>query len=83
MSYRTQDDAVVLILFAVFSFLALAALLVAWGRGRQWGDLSSRRHYGEALTEEEQKALSRSRRNFWIWAGISLIFTALTFLTLR
>ena len=80
---RIQNDAAILILFLVFLLLSLAALLIAWFQGRQWGDLSSRRHYGEALTEEEQKALKRSRRNFWIWAAVSLICAALSFFALR
>lgn len=72
-----------LILFLTLLFLALAALIVAWIQGRQWGDLSSRRHYGEALTEEERRAMKRSRRSFWIWAGVSLLLTALSFFVLR
>ena len=83
MTYQTQNNAVVLILFLTFLTLSLAALLIAWFQGRQWGDLSSRKHYGEALTEEEQKALRRSRRNFWIWAGVSAVFAAFLFLVLR
>ena len=77
-----QNNTAILILFLVFLSLALAALLIAWFQGRQWGDLSSRRHYGEALTEDEQKALKRSRRNFWIWAGVSAVFAALSFYAL-
>ncbi|MBQ9648326.1 MAG: hypothetical protein IJV43_08210 [Oscillospiraceae bacterium] len=83
MTYRIQDDATVLALFLVFLLLAVAALIVAWGKGRQWGDLSSRRHYGEALTEDEQKALGRSRRNFFLWAGVSLAMAALSFYALQ
>lgn len=78
-----QNNTAILILFLVFLSLALAALLIAWFQGRQWGDLSSRRHYGEALTEDEQKALRRSRRSFWIWAGVSAFFLALSFFVLR
>ena len=83
MTYQTQDDAAVLILFLTFLLLSLAALLIAWFRGRQWGDLSSRRHYGEALTEDEQRALKRSRRSFWLWAGVAAVFAALSFFALR
>ena len=83
MSYRIQDDATILVLYSVFLLLAVAALVVAWVRGRQWGDLSSRRHYGEALTEDEQKALKRSRRNFFLWAGVSLVMAALSFFALQ
>lgn len=78
-----QNNTAILILFLVFLSLALAALLIAWFQGRQWGDLSSRKHYGEALTEDEQKALRRSRRSFWIWAGVSAFFLALSFFVLR
>ena len=78
-----QNNTAILILFLVFLSLALAALLIAWFQGRQWGDLSSRRHYGEALTEDEKKALRRSRRSFWIWAGVSAFFLALSFFVLR
>lgn len=78
-----QNNTAILILFLVFLSLALTALLIAWFQGRQWGDLSSRKHYGEALTEDEQKALRRSRRSFWIWAGVSAFFLALSFFVLR
>ena len=78
-----QNNTAILILFLTFLSLALAALLIAWFQGRQWGDLSSRKHYGEALTEDEQKALRRSRRSFWIWAGVSAFFLALSFFALR
>ena len=78
-----RDNGTILILFLIFMVLALAALIVAWLRGRAWGDLSSRRHFGEALTEEEQKALKRSRRSFFIWAGVSLVATAFAFFTLQ
>ena len=79
---RVQNVDVLLTLFLVFLLLSAAALIVAWARGRQWGDLSSRRHYGEALTEAEQQALRRSRRSFWLWAALSLIFAALAFFAL-
>ena len=78
-----QNNTAILILFLTFLSLALAALLIAWFQGRQWGDLSSRKHYGEALTEDEQKALRRSRRSFWIWAGVSAFFLTLSFFALR
>lgn len=78
-----QNNTAILILFLTFLSLALTALLIAWFQGRQWGDLSSRKHYGEALTEDEQKALRRSRRSFWIWAGVSAFFLALSFFVLR
>ena len=77
------NDAARLVLFLVLMLLAFAALAVAWAMGRQWGDLSSRRHYGEALTEEERAALGRSRRAFFVWAGVSAVLTALSFLALR
>ena len=73
----------ILTLFLIFMVLALAALIIAWLRGRAWGDLSSRRHYGEALTEEEQLALKRSRQSFFIWAGVSLAAAAFAFFALR
>ena len=76
------NSAVILALFAGLLFLALAAFVAAWASGRQWGDLSSRRHYGEALTEDEKKALRRSRRAFLIWAGVSLLSAALSFYAL-
>ncbi len=69
--------------FLVLITLSLAALIVAWAKGRQWGDLSSRRGFGEVLTDEEQQALARSRLHFWIWAGASLVLAALSFLALR
>ncbi|MBE7007897.1 MAG: hypothetical protein E7422_01920 [Ruminococcaceae bacterium] len=78
-----RSDALLLSLFLAFLALALAALAVSWIRGRQWGDLSSRRHYGESLTSDENKALLRSRRDCLIWAGISVISTALAFWMLR
>ena len=78
-----QNNTAILILFLTFLSLALTALMIAWFQGRQWGDLSSRRHYGEALTEDEQKALRRSRRSFWIWASVSAFFLALSFFVLR
>ncbi len=71
------------VLFAALLLLAFAALVVAWAKGRTWGDLASRRACGEALTEEENTALKRSRRTFCVWAGISLVLTALSFLALR
>ncbi len=77
------NSAAVLVMFAAFLFLSLAALVAACVRGREWGDLSSRRHYGEALTEEEKTALRRSRRSFLIWMGVSLISAALSFFALR
>lgn len=78
-----QDNGRLLTLFVIFLTLSLAALIGAWVRGRKWGDLSSRQHYGEALSEEERKALRRSRRDFCIWAGASLIFAAFAFWALR
>ena len=79
---RVQNVDVLLTLFLVFLLLSGAALIVAWVRGRQWGDLSSRRHYGEALTEDELAALRRARRSFWTWAGVSLALAALSFFAL-
>ena len=71
-------------LYKVLSILLVAAaIIVAWVRGQRWGDLLSRRRCGEALTEEEQELLRRSRRSFWIWAGISLVMAALSFYALR
>ncbi|MBR3561765.1 MAG: hypothetical protein IKN81_09645 [Oscillospiraceae bacterium] len=80
---RLQDGNTLLALFALFLLLSVAALTVAWWHGRRWGDLSSRRHYGEALTEEEQTMLRRERRSFLIWAGISLALMALSFFALE
>ncbi len=79
---QLQDGNTLLTLFLLFLLLAAAALVIAWHYGRRWGDLSSRRQYGEALTEDEQTALRRARRNFWIWAGISLVLMALSFFAL-
>lgn len=78
-----QNDGVLLTLFLVLLAFALAALIAAWVRGRQWGDLSSRRHYGESLTSDERRTLERSRRDCLIWAGISVIAAALAFWLLR
>ncbi len=83
MDILLRNDETLLILFLSLSFLAFLSLLAAWFTGRRWGDLSSRRHFGEALTEEEMKTLRRSRRSFWVWAGISLVFLALSYLSLR
>ena len=80
---RLQDGNTLLTLFAIFLLLSAAALVIAWHYGRRWGDLSSRRHYGEALTEDELAALRRARRSFWIWAGVSLALAALSFFTLE
>ena len=80
---RVRNDGAVLTIFLVFLLLSAATLIVAWAQGRQWGDLSSRRHYGEVLSEDEQKALRRSRRNFWLWAGASALLAAAAFLTLQ
>ncbi len=78
-----QNNGTALTLFLTLLTLSAAALGAAWVLGRQWGDLASRRHYGEALSAEEQAALKRSRRSFWIWAGASLFFAVLAFYTLR
>ena len=78
-----RDNGTALTLFLIFLALSAAAVIVAWAQGRRWGDLSSRRRYGEALTEEEQALLRRSRRSFWIWAGVSLTMAALSFYALR
>ena len=78
-----RDDGAALTLFLIFLGLSAAAIIIAWAQGRRWGDLSSRRRYGEALTEEEQGLLRRSRRSFWIWAGVSLVMGALSFYALR
>jgi len=83
MEYLNENSDRALAMFLVFLTLSLAALVIAWIRGREWGDLSSRRHYGEALTTKEQDALRRSRRSFWIWACASLILAAISFLALR
>ncbi len=72
-----------LTLFLTLLLLSAAALIAAWSHGRQWGDLASRRRYGEALSEDEQKSLRRCRRNFWIWASISLTFATLSFFALQ
>ena len=78
-----RDDGAVLALFLILLALSAAALIVTWAQGRRWGDLLSRRRYGEALTEEEQGLLRRSRRSFWIWTGVSLVMAALSFYALR
>ena len=80
---RLQDGNTLLALFALFLLLSAAALVIAWHYGRRWGDLSSRRHYGEALTEDELAALRRARRSFWVWAGVSLALAALSFFALE
>lgn len=69
-------------LFLAFLLLSIFAMVIAWAKGRQWGDLSSRRRYGEALTEEERSALRKSFRAFLIWAGISLLLAVLSFYAL-
>ena len=78
-----RNDSVTLTLFLASLVLSAAAMVAAWIFGRQWGDLASRRHYGEALGEDEQKTLRRCRRNFWSWAGISLLLAAFAFFLLR
>ena len=78
-----RDDGAALTLFLIFLALSVAALIVAWALGRRWGDLSSRRRFGEALTGEEEELLRLRRRSFWIWAGISLVMAALSFYALR
>ena len=78
-----RDNGAALTLFLIFLALSAAAFVVAWAQGRRWGDLSSRRRYGEALTEEEQRMLRRSRGSFWIWVGVSLVMAALSFYALR
>lgn len=78
-----RDNGAALTLFLTLLALSAAALVAAWMLGRQWGDLASRRHYGEALSAEEQAALRRSRRSFWLWAGASLVLAVLAFYTLR
>ena len=78
-----RDDGAALTLFLIFLALSAAAFIAAWALGQRWGDLSSRRRCGEALTEEEQGLLRRSRRSFWIWIGISLVMAALSFFALR
>ncbi len=83
MDRLVAGNGTALALFLVFLLLSFAALIVAWVQGRTWGDLSSRRHYGETLTEDERQALSRSCRRFWIWAGVSLLMAALSFFALR
>ena len=79
----TRNDGATLTLFLTLLVISFAAIVAAWIYGRQWGDLASRRHYGEALSEDEQKTLRRCRRSFWIWAGISLLLAALSFIMLR
>ncbi len=83
MDLFVADNGAALTLFVVFLFLSFAALIVAWVQGRAWGELSSRRHYGETLTEEERQTLGRSCRRFWIWAGVSLLLAGLAFFALR
>lgn len=77
-----RDDGAALTLFLIFLALSAAAIIAAWAQGRRWGDLSNRRSCGEALTEEERGVLRRSRRSFWIWAGISLVMAVLSFYAL-
>lgn len=77
------DSGTALAVFLACLFAAFGALIAAWVRGRNWGDLSSRMHYGEALSAEERREMKRSRRSFLIWTGISLLFAALSFLALR
>ena len=83
MSYRTEMDGRLLRVFFLFMLLSFAALIGACASGRQWGDLSSRRHFGEVLSEEERKALRRSRRSCLIWAVASLLFALLAFRAIR
>ena len=83
MEYLNENSGRALGLFLAFLALSLAALVAAWIRGREWGDLSSRRRCGEALTAKEQDALRRSRGGFCIWALASLLLAAISFLSLR
>lgn len=78
-----RDAQTLLALFLLLLLFSVAALIMAWIVGRQWGDLSSRRRHGEVLTEEEQKTLRRSRRIFCIWVLISLLLAALSFYALH
>lgn len=80
---RFADGGSSLLIFLVLLLLSFGALIAAWARGRVWGDLSSRLHYGEALTAEEQALLKASRRSFFLRAGVSLLLLALSFYALR
>ena len=82
MGYTLRNTGASLGFFLLFLALSAAALCAAWWMGRPWGDLSSRRRNGEALTEEELSRLKRSRKLFCLWAGASLLLTAAAFLCL-
>ena len=83
MGYTIRNTGLMLCLFLLFLVLSAAALCAAWWMGRPWGDLSSRRRSGEALTEEEFSRLRHSRKLFSLWAGASLLLAAAAFLCLR
>ena len=82
MGYTLRNDGAALVLCLVFLTLSAAALAVSWAVGRVWGDLSSRRRAGEALTEAEQEQLRRSRRRSLLWMGACVLLTVLAFLVL-
>ncbi len=82
MGYTLRDNGAALVLCLVFLTLSAAALAVSWAVGQAWGDLSSRRRAGEALTEAEQDMLRRSRRRCLMWMGGSVLLSVLAFLVL-
>lgn len=83
MPIQLQDGAKLLRHFIFLFLLSAVCVLVAWARGRQWGDLSSRKHSGEVLTDKELETLRRSRRSFLLWLLASLILAALSFYALE
>lgn len=83
MFFQNGNESALLVIFIVLLALAFAALIIAWIKGQLWGDLSSRKHYGEPLSSEERRSLSRSRRSCLIWSCISAALAALAFFMLR
>lgn len=69
-------------LFFILLLFSFVSVIAAWISGRQWGDLSSRRRYGEALTEDEMKTLRRSRRSCLLWLFASALLAVLAFYAL-
>ena len=78
-----ENSEAILRLFLIFLALSLAAVLIALVPGSRWGDLSSRRQSGEALTEEERRRMKRARLHFVLLSSISLLFALLAFYALQ
>ena len=83
MAYRTENYERMLALFFVFLLVSFAALIGACAKGHRWGELSSRRFYGEVLSEDERKQLKHARRECLLWMGVSFLCVLLAFRILR